>query len=112
MEQQLIELLLVAKKALSAGQAMGGQANMLSQQSEHHADIIERTLPKLVFVRNHLLVQLTTLDRIREFLSTKAGDIRTIIKVSSRSEDGAFYITVLVSFDCLGTRSDVGQGVF
>ncbi|SAM08210.1 hypothetical protein [Absidia glauca] len=80
MEQQLIELLLVAKKALSTGQAMGEQANMLSQQSEHHADIIERTLPKLVFVRNHLLVQLTTLDRIREFLATKAGDIRTIIK--------------------------------
>lgn len=92
MEQQLIELLLVAKKALSTGQAMGEQANMLSQQSEQHADIIERTLPKLVFVRNHLLVQLTTLDRIREFLSTKTGDIRTIIKVRNRSEDGAFYI--------------------
>ncbi|KAI8340476.1 autophagy-related protein 17 [Chlamydoabsidia padenii] len=80
MEQQLIELLLVAKKALSTGQAMGEQANQLSQQSEQHADIIERTWPKLVFVHNHILVQLTTLDRIREFLSTKTGDIRAIIK--------------------------------
>ncbi|KAI8093818.1 autophagy-related protein 17 [Halteromyces radiatus] len=80
MEQQLIELLLVAKKALSSGQSIGEQANQLSQQSELHADIIERTWPKLVFVHNHILVQLSTLDRIRDFVLTKIEAMRTIIK--------------------------------
>ncbi|ORZ22150.1 autophagy-related protein 17 [Absidia repens] len=80
MEQQLIELLLVAKKALSTGQAMGEQANTLFHQSEQHADTIERTWPKLVFVHNHILVQLSTLDRIREFLLMKIKSMRAIIK--------------------------------
>lgn len=81
MEEQLIELLLAAKKALSTGQSIGEQANILSQQTEQHTDVIEKTWPKLIFVHNHILVQLSTLDRIREFLIMKTQNIRTIIKV-------------------------------
>ncbi|CAO3613178.1 unnamed protein product [Cunninghamella echinulata] len=80
MEEQLIELLLAAKKALSTGQSIGEQANILSQQTEQHTDVIEKTWPKLVFVHNHILVQLSTLDRIREFLIMKIQNIKSIIK--------------------------------
>ncbi|CAO3636028.1 unnamed protein product [Cunninghamella blakesleeana] len=80
MEEQLIELLLAAKKALSTGQSIGEQANILSQQTEQYTDVIEKTWPKLIFVHNHILVQLSTLDRVREFLIMKIQTIRTIIK--------------------------------
>ncbi|KAI8143855.1 autophagy-related protein 17 [Fennellomyces sp. T-0311] len=80
MEQELIELLLFAKKALSRGQAICAQANQLSNESDHHSEIIERTWPKILFVRNHILIQLSTLERIREFLSVKIEEVRSCIK--------------------------------
>ncbi|CDH50910.1 hypothetical protein RO3G_13986 [Lichtheimia corymbifera JMRC:FSU:9682] len=80
MEQELIELLLVAKKALSTGQAICAQANELSQESDRHVEIIERTWAKILFVRNHVLIQLSTLERIREFLSVKIDEVRSCIQ--------------------------------
>ncbi|KAF7728501.1 autophagy protein 17 [Apophysomyces ossiformis] len=80
MEQELIELLLVAKKALSTGQTICAQANTLSQESERHVEIIEKTWPKILFVNNHILVQLSTLERVREFLVLKTEEIRNCIK--------------------------------
>ena len=85
MEQELIELLLFAKKALSRGQAICAQANQLSNESDHHSEIIERTWPKILFVRNHILIQLSTLERIREFLSVKIEEVGSCIKVNRRT---------------------------
>lgn len=84
MEQELIELLLVAKKALSTGQAICAQANELSQESDRHVEIIERTWAKILFVRNHVLIQLSTLERIREFLSVKIDEVRSCIQVKDK----------------------------
>ncbi|KAI9270760.1 hypothetical protein BDA99DRAFT_434070 [Phascolomyces articulosus] len=81
MEQELIELLLFAKKALSRGQAICAQANEFSNESDQHTELIERTWPKILFVRNHILIQLSTLERIREFLSVKIEE-ETFAKVS------------------------------
>lgn len=81
MEQELIELLLVAKKALSTGQAVCEQANQCSLESDHYAELIEKTWPRILFVHNHILVQLTTLDRIREFVAVKADEVRSCIDV-------------------------------
>ena len=81
MEQELIELLLVAKKALSTGQAICAQANELSQESDRHVEIIERTWAKILFVRNHVQVQLSTLERIREFLLVKIEEVHNCIRV-------------------------------
>ncbi|KAG0188568.1 autophagy protein 17 [Apophysomyces sp. BC1034] len=80
MEQELIELLLVAKKALSTGQTICAQANTLSQESERYVEIIEKTWPKILFVNNHILVQLSTLERVREFLVLKTEEARNCIK--------------------------------
>ncbi|KAI9323451.1 autophagy protein Apg17-domain-containing protein [Dichotomocladium elegans] len=78
MEQELINLLLIAKKALSTGQAICAQANELSLESNQHVVIIERTWPKILFVRNHILIQLSTLERIREFVSVKIEEDREV----------------------------------
>ncbi|ORE09366.1 hypothetical protein BCV72DRAFT_302785 [Rhizopus microsporus var. microsporus] len=67
MEQELIELLLFSKKALSTGQTICAQANELCQQSEKCVETIEKIHPKLVFVNNHILVQMATLEKIREY---------------------------------------------
>ncbi|KAI7859162.1 autophagy-related protein 17 [Circinella umbellata] len=80
MEQELIELLLFAKKALSRGQAICAQANELSNESDQHTELIERTWPKILFVRNHILIQLSTMERIREFLSVKIEEVSSCIK--------------------------------
>lgn len=97
MEQELIELLLVAKKALSTGQAICAQANELSQESDRHVEIIERTWAKILFVRNHVLIQLSTLERIREFLSVKIDEVRSCIQVKDKDwlyEASLFTFTV------------------
>ncbi|ORY91897.1 autophagy-related protein 17 [Syncephalastrum racemosum] len=85
MEQELIELLLVAKKALSTGQAVCEQANQCSLESDHYAELIEKTWPRILFVHNHILVQLTTLDRIREFVAVKADEVRSCIDDRERA---------------------------
>lgn len=82
MEQELIELLLVAKKALSTGQAICAEASEWCQESEQHVATIEKTWPKILFVHNHILVQLSTLERIREFLTVQADEIRNCINVN------------------------------
>ncbi|KAG1180417.1 hypothetical protein G6F70_001485 [Rhizopus microsporus] len=71
MEQELIELLLFSKKALSTGQTICAQANELCQQSEKCVETIEKIHPKLVFVNNHILVQMATLEKIREYNNLK-----------------------------------------
>ena len=88
MEQELIELLLFAKKALSRGQAICAQANELSNESDQHTELIERTWPKILFVRNHILIQLNTMERIREFLSVKIEEVFSCIKVRKKKRLG------------------------
>ncbi|KAI8064630.1 autophagy-related protein 17 [Gongronella butleri] len=80
MDDKLIELLIAAKKALLTGQAICEQANALSHDSEQAADAIEKTWPRIVFVHNHILVQLTTLHRIREFLVANSQAKRATLK--------------------------------
>ncbi|ORX43554.1 hypothetical protein DM01DRAFT_1198529 [Hesseltinella vesiculosa] len=71
MDEKLIGLLIAAKKALHSGQSICEQANTLSQDSEEYADAIEKSWPRMVFVHNHILVQLSALNRIREYLLMK-----------------------------------------
>ncbi|KAI7869477.1 autophagy-related protein 17 [Spinellus fusiger] len=76
MEQELIELLLAAKKALLTGQGVCAQANTLSQESGQHVQVIEQTWPKILFLHQHSGGQIGTLRRIQEFLSFKTQDTR------------------------------------
>ncbi|KAL1933741.1 hypothetical protein VTP01DRAFT_7831 [Rhizomucor pusillus] len=79
MEQELIELLLVAKKALSTGQAICAQANERTQETEQYTEAIVKAWPKILFLHNHILIQLSTLERIREFLTVKAEEVHNCI---------------------------------
>jgi hypothetical protein len=81
MEQELIELLLASKKALLTGQSICAQANNYLQTSEHHVEIMAKIHPKLAFVDNHILVQLTMLERMKEYLNVKSESCKQRIKV-------------------------------
>lgn len=81
MEQELIELLLVAKKALSTGQAICAQANERTQETEQYTEAIVKAWPKILFLHNHILIQLSTLERIREFLTVKTEEVHNCITV-------------------------------
>ncbi|OAD73367.1 hypothetical protein PHYBLDRAFT_78240 [Phycomyces blakesleeanus NRRL 1555(-)] len=80
MEQELIELLLAAKKALSTGQNVCAQANTRSQESGKHVEVIEKTWPKILFLHNHIVSQFSTLERIRDFILIKTDEARNCIK--------------------------------
>lgn len=81
MEQELIELLLASKKALLTGQSICAQANNYLQTSEHHVEITAKIYPKLVFVDNHILVQLSMLERMKEYLNVQSESCKNRIKV-------------------------------
>jgi TolA-binding protein len=84
MEQELIELLLFSKKALSTGQTICAQANELCQQSEKCVETIEKIHPKLVFVNNHILVQMATLEKIREYNNLQVQECNNRIKANNK----------------------------
>lgn len=67
-QQELVTLLLSAKKALSQGRDMCSQARMYQQSSEKHIETIERIHPKLLFIDNHITLQIQYLDNMREYL--------------------------------------------
>jgi hypothetical protein len=81
MEQELIELLLASKKALLTSQSICAQANNYLQTSEQHVEIMAKIHPKLVFVDNHILVQLTMLKRMKEYLNVQSESCQHRIKV-------------------------------
>ncbi|KAI8365892.1 autophagy-related protein 17 [Choanephora cucurbitarum] len=80
MEQELIEFLLASKKALQTGQSICAQANTYLQTSESHVETIAKTHPKLVFVDNHILFQLSVLEKVREYLLTQSEDRKNRVK--------------------------------
>ncbi|KAI8636260.1 autophagy-related protein 17 [Parasitella parasitica] len=80
MEQELIELLLASKKALSAGQSICAQANTYLQTSEGHVETIAKIHPKLLFVDNHILVQCRILEGIREYVNAQTESCQNMIK--------------------------------
>jgi hypothetical protein len=82
MEQELIELLVASKRALSTGQSICAQANHFHQSSGSHVELMEKIHPKLLFVNNHILVQLSTLERIREYLTVQTDACKACIKVA------------------------------
>ncbi|KAI8368929.1 autophagy-related protein 17 [Blakeslea trispora] len=80
MEQELIEFLLASKKALQTGQSICAQANTYLQTSESHVETIAKTHPKLVFVDNHIVFQLSVLEKVREYLLSQADDRKNRVK--------------------------------
>ncbi|CEP10021.1 hypothetical protein [Parasitella parasitica] len=80
MEQELIELLLASKKALSTGQSICAQANTYLQTSEGHVETIAKIHPKLLFVDNHILVQCRILESIREYVNAQTESCQNKIK--------------------------------
>ncbi|KAI9482981.1 MAG: autophagy-related protein 17 [Benjaminiella poitrasii] len=80
MEQELIDLLLFSKKALSTGQTICAQANTCLQTSEHHVETIAKIHPKLIFVDNHIIVQTRTLERIKEYIDIETESCNNRIK--------------------------------
>ncbi|KAI8997355.1 autophagy-related protein 17 [Pilobolus umbonatus] len=79
MEQELIELLLVAKKALMTGQTICAQANTYCQSSEMYVQTIDKIQPKLQFTNNHIDIQLIALERIKEYLIVQTTNSKTCI---------------------------------
>jgi hypothetical protein len=81
MEQDLINILLFAKKALHSGQAIGGQADQCRKETESLAEILETQWPKLLFLNEHITTQLNTLIKVHDFIFLTAGDLQGFIKV-------------------------------
>jgi hypothetical protein len=84
MEQELINILLFAKKALQTGQAICEQANRCTKDSAMFAENLEAQWSKLVFLSEHITTQLNTLVKIHDFIILTAGDLQGFIKVSER----------------------------
>lgn len=82
-QQELVKLLLGAKKAFSQGRDMCNQANIYQQSSEKYIETIEKIHPKLLFVDNHIVVQLHVLDKMREYLDSQTEACKNRIKVST-----------------------------
>lgn len=80
-QQELVKLLLGAKKAFSQGRDMCNQASIYQQSAEKYIETIEKIHPKLVFVDNHILVQLHVLDKMREYLDLQTEACKNRIKV-------------------------------
>lgn len=81
-QQELISLLITAKKAFLQGRDMCDQANVYQQSSEKYIETIEKIHPKLRFVDNHIIMQLHSLERMREFLALQTESCKNRIKVS------------------------------
>ncbi|KAG2208313.1 hypothetical protein INT47_006169 [Mucor saturninus] len=79
-QQELVKLLLGAKKAFSQGRDMCNQANIHQQSAEKYIETIEKLHPKLVFVDNHIVVQLHVLDKMREYLESQTEACKNRIK--------------------------------
>ncbi|KAI7907717.1 autophagy-related protein 17 [Cokeromyces recurvatus] len=80
MEQELIELLLFSKKALSTGKTICAQANTCLQTSEQHVETIAKIHPKLVFVNNHIIVQTKIVEQIKDYLDAQTESCKDRIK--------------------------------
>lgn len=81
MEHELIQLLFSSKKALSTGQSICEQANTFLQTSEHHVETIAKVHPKLIFVDNHIIIQSSILERIKEYINGQMESCSSRIKV-------------------------------
>ncbi|KAG2228815.1 hypothetical protein INT48_006019, partial [Thamnidium elegans] len=79
-QQELVSLLVVAKKAFSQGRDMCNQANIYQQSSQKYIETIERIHPKLLFVDNHINLQLKDLDNMRDYLDAGAESCKKRIK--------------------------------
>jgi hypothetical protein len=90
MEQDLINILLFAKKALHTGNVIGAQADQCRKESENLAEILETQRPKLQFANEHITTQLNTLFKIHDFIMLTAGDLQSFIKASRQSFVGIF----------------------
>lgn len=79
-QQELINLLITAKKAFLQGRDMCDQANVYQQSSEKYIETMDKIHPKLLFVDTHIALQLQALDRMREFIDHKAEECKNGIK--------------------------------
>lgn len=80
-QQELVSLLVLAKKAFSQGRDMCNQANIYQQSSQKYIETIERIHPKLLFADNHISLQLKDLNNIRDYLDAGAESCKKQIKV-------------------------------
>ncbi|KAG2177347.1 hypothetical protein INT43_008004 [Umbelopsis isabellina] len=100
MEQDLINILLFAKKALHSGQAIGGQADQSRKETESLAEMLETQWPKLLFLNEHITTQLNTLIKVHDFIYLTAGDLQGFIK-SKEAALGNLSMAVQQTFDSL-----------
>lgn len=70
---------------------MCNQANIYQQSAEKYIETIEKIHPKLVFVDNHIVVQLHVLDKMREYLESQTEACKNRIKVIKVKKEGKGY---------------------
>ncbi|KAG2181739.1 hypothetical protein INT44_008554 [Umbelopsis vinacea] len=100
MEQELISILLFAKKALQTGQAICEQANQCTKDSAMFAENLDAQWSKLVFLSDHIKTQLNTLVKIHDFIILTAGDLQGFIKTKEAAL-GNLSLAVQQTFDSL-----------
>ncbi|KAH8551302.1 autophagy-related protein 17 [Umbelopsis sp. PMI_123] len=104
MEQELISILLFAKKALQTGQAICEQANQCTKDSSMFAENLEAHWSKLIFLSEHITTQLNTLVKIHDFIILTAGDLQGFIKTKEAAL-GNLSLAVQQTFDSLKKSS-------
>ncbi|KAI9288587.1 autophagy-related protein 17 [Umbelopsis sp. AD052] len=100
MEQELISILLFAKKALQTGQAICEQANQCTKDSAMFAENLDAQWSKLVFLSDHIKTQVNTLVKIHDFIILTAGDLQGFIKTKEAAL-GNLSLAVQQTFDSL-----------
>lgn len=81
-QQELINLLISAKKFFLQGRDMCDQANVYQQTSEKYIETMDKIHPKLLFVDNHIAVQLQAIERMKEYIESRTDDCKNRIKVT------------------------------
>jgi hypothetical protein len=109
MEQELINILLFAKKALQTGQAICEQANQCTKDSSMFAENLEAHWSKLIFLSEHITTQLNTLVKIHDFIILTAGDLQGFIKVKQTVDVLALSIHSMVDNCIVDQGSRIGQ---
>ncbi|CAG8554303.1 10277_t:CDS:10 [Paraglomus occultum] len=76
MEQKLIELTSLSKKALSFGETLCSKADALIKDCKTDIDNVEIIYPKLRFLWYELQVQAKSLDRLKEFAINQTNSLK------------------------------------
>ncbi|KAI9243708.1 autophagy-related protein 17 [Sporodiniella umbellata] len=78
--EELFDLFVSSKKALADGKEVCEQANRSCEASEKYVEAIDKISPKLLFLNNYILSQLTTLQRIKDFNDSRVEEYQAKTK--------------------------------